>query len=301
MKKLKTLKLICRGVKATIWECFIKEYLPNLIDFRFKFDIRQKHLILNEYEQDWWINEKKWIVINHPLSPFIYTIPFIDTKLILNARTAFRQQVDLSSKLSNEYLNIRQLIFTLNPLGFKLCQSDEIYFPSVESLTLIDYKNSQKPVSHLINLINLTNIRHLTIDHRMRSGTFLLLIKQMPQLNSLSGQDSTFSSITNKFQNNKVILYLKQNIKRLTISPLNACNDMRYVSQLCVVFSHINHLTLTIKSANQIWPWITKLLDLRSATIFCRHGSFIDLINHKWFCNSTYELRSHQDLRLWIR
>jgi len=93
MNKLKSLKLICRGVKATIWECFIKEFLPNLIDFRFKFDIRQKHLILNEYEQNWWKNEKKWIVINHPLSPFIYTIPFIDTKLILNARTAFRQQV----------------------------------------------------------------------------------------------------------------------------------------------------------------------------------------------------------------
>lgn len=135
----------------------------------------------------------------------------------------------------------------------------------------------------------------------MRSTTFLLLIKQMPQLNSLSGQDLAFSSITNKFQNEKILSFIKLNIKRLTISPIKACNDLRYVSQLCVVFSHIHHLTLTIKSANQIWPWITKLLELRSATIFCRHGSFIDLINHKYFLNTTYELRSHQDLRLWIR
>ncbi len=135
----------------------------------------------------------------------------------------------------------------------------------------------------------------------MHAGTFLLLIKEMPQLNSLSGQDSAFLSITNKFQNEKVLSYLKLNIKRLTITPLKACQNLRYVSQLCVVFSHINHLTLTIKSANDIWPWLTKLFDLRSATAFCRYGSFIELINHKWFFNTTYELRSHQDLRLWIR
>jgi hypothetical protein len=93
MKNLKSLKLICRGIHATVWECFIKEYLPNLIDFHFKFDIRQKNLVLAEYQTDWWKNEKKWIVIHHPLSPVIYTIPLIDTKLILNARTAFRQEV----------------------------------------------------------------------------------------------------------------------------------------------------------------------------------------------------------------
>jgi hypothetical protein len=207
----------------------------------------------------------------------------------------------LSSKLSNEYLNIRQLILTLNPLGFKLCQSDDVYFPLVESLTLIDYKHSQKPVSHLISLINLTNIRHLTIDHRMRAATFLLLSKEMPQLNSISGQDLAFSAMTNKFQNEKVISFLKSNIKRLTISPSKACENIRYVSQLCLVFSRINHLTLSIKSANDIWPWITKLGDLFSATVFCRHGSFIEIINQKWFSNCTYELRSHQDLRLWIQ
>ena len=193
------------------------------------------------------------------------------------------------------------MILTLNPLGFKLCQSDDVYFPSVESLTLIDYKNAQKPVSHLVNLINLTNIRHLTIDHRMRGGTFLLLIKEMPQLNSISGQDLAFSAITKKFQNEKVISFLKSNIKRLTISPSKACENIRYVSQLCHVFSHINHLTLSIKSANDIWPWITKMTNLYSATVFSRHGSFIDIINHKWFFHCTYELRSHQDLRLWIR
>ena len=186
-----------------------------------------------------------------------------------------------------------------------MCQSDDVYFPCIESLTLIDYKNSQKPVSHLIDLINLKNVRHLTIDHRMRSGTFLLLVKEMPQLNSISGQDVAFSSITRKFQNEKVISFIQQSIKRLTISPLKACDDLRYVFQLCVVFSHINHLTLTIKRSTDIWPWITRILDLRSATIFCRHGSFTDLINdpfnHKWFINTTHELRSHQDLRLWIQ
>jgi len=173
------------------------------------------------------------------------------------------------------------LVLTLNPLGFRLCQSDEIYFPSVQSLTLIDYKNSQKPISHLRTLINLTNIRRLKIDHRMRARTFLLLIKKMPRLDSLSGQGSAFSSITNKFQNEKVLLYFKLNIKRLTITSLKACQNLRYVSQLCVVFSHIHHLILTIKSANDIWPWLIKLSDLRIATIFCRYGSFIDLINHQ--------------------
>jgi hypothetical protein len=135
----------------------------------------------------------------------------------------------------------------------------------------------------------------------MRAGTFLLLIKEMPQLNSLSGQDLTFSSITNKFQNEKVISLIQEKIQRLTISPIKACENLRYISQLCHIFSHIHQLTLSIKSANDIWPWITKLTKLRSATVFCRYGSFIDLINHKWFDNSTYELRSHQDLRLWIQ
>jgi hypothetical protein len=194
---------------------------------------------------------------------------------------------------------------TLNPLGFKLCQSTDVYFSNLESLTLIDYKNSQKPVSHLSTLINLTNIRHLTIDRRMRSGTFLLLSKEMPLLNSISGQDVAFSAITNKFQNDKVICFLRENIKRLTISPFKSCDDIRYVSQLCVVFTHINHLSLSIKWPGDIWPWVTKISGLCSATVFCRHGSFIEFINdpmnHKWFSNCTHELRSHQDLRLWIQ
>ena len=298
-KKLEKLKLICRGIDANIWKTFIETNLPNLIDFQFKFDIRLKNFAIENYQTDWWTEEKRWLVVHHPLSPFVYTIPLIETKLIFNSRTAVRQQTNES--FDGEYSNIRQLILTLNPLGFKFCRNDQIYFPRVDSLTLIDYKNSQKPISHLKTLINLSTIRHLTIDHRMHSTTFLLLVKEMTNLHSLAGQDSTFFSITKKFQNDKVLSYLKSNIDSLSICPLNASNDIRYVSQLCVAFEHIQHLTLTIKSADQIWPWLNKLTRLRSATIFCRFGSFTDLIDHKWFYNVNYELRSRQDLRLWIR
>ena len=298
-KKLEKLKLICRGIDANIWKTFIETNLPNLIDFQFKFDIRLKNFAIENYQTDWWTKEKRWLVVHHPLSPFVYTIPLIETKLIFNSRTAVRQQTNES--FDGEYSNIRQLILTLNPLGFKFCRNDQIYFPRVDSLTLIDYKNSQKPISHLKTLINLSTIRHLTIDHRMHSTTFLLLVKEMTNLHSLAGQDSTFFSITKKFQNDKVLSYLKSNIDSLSICPLNASNDIRYVSQLCVAFEHIQHLTLTIKSADQIWPWLNKLTRLRSATIFCRFGSFTDLIDHKWFYNVNYELRSRQDLRLWIR
>ena len=293
------MKLICRGIDANIWKTFIETNLPNLIDFQFKFDIRLKNFAIENYQTDWWTEEKRWLVVHHPLSPFVYTIPLIETKLIFNSRTAVRQQTNES--FDGEYSNIRQLILTLNPLGFKFCRNDQIYFPRVDSLTLIDYKNSQKPISHLKTLINLSTIRHLTIDHRMHSTTFLLLVKEMTNLHSLAGQDSTFFSITKKFQNDKVLSYLKSNIDSLSICPLNASNDIRYVSQLCVAFEHIQHLTLTIKSADQIWPWLNKLTRLRSATIFCRFGSFTDLIDHKWFYNVNYELRSRQDLRLWIR
>ena len=298
-KKLEKLKLICRGIDANIWKTFIETNLPNLIDFQFKFDIRLKNFAIENYQTDWWTEEKRWLVVHHPLSPFVYTIPLIETKLIFNSRTAVRQQTNES--FDGEYSNIRQLILTLNPLGFKFCRNDQIYFPRVDSLTLIDYKNSQKPISHLKTLINLSTIRHLTIDHRMHSTTFLLLVKEMTNLHSLAGQDSTFFSITKKFQNDKVLSYLKSNIDSLSICPLNASNDIRYVSQFCVAFEHIQHLTLTIKSADQIWPWLNKLTRLRSATIFCRFGSFTDLIDHKWFYNVNYELRSRQDLRLWIR
>ncbi|CAF1431702.1 unnamed protein product [Adineta ricciae] len=294
----------CASTLAFACSMLSTKNLSNLSDFRFKFDIRQKDIQLIEYEQDWWKTEKKWIVVGHPLSSLIYTIPFIDTKLILNARTAYRQEKCPSSKVSNEYSHIRQLILTLNPLGFKLCQSDEIYFDKVHSLTLIDYKHSQKPISHLRTLINLSTVRHLTIDHRMRSGTFVLLMKEVPNLQSLSGQDVAFSAITNKFQNEHVISFLKENIRKLTLSSFKPCDDIRYVSQLCIIFSHVHHLSLSIKWAVDIWPWLTKIASLSSATVFCRHGSFIDLINdpnnHKWFFNCTYELRSHQDLRLWI-
>ena len=298
-KKLEKLKLICRGIDANIWKTFIETNLPNLINFQFKFDIRLKNFAIENYQTDWWTKEKHWLVVHHPLSPFVYTIPLIETKLIFNSRTAVRQQTNES--FDGEYSNIRQLILTLNPLGFKFCRNDQIYFPRVDSLTLIDYKNSQKPISHLKTLINLSTIRHLTIDHRMHSTTFLLLVKEMTNLHSLAGQDSTFFSITKKFQNDKVLSYLKSNIDCLSICPLNASNDIRYVSQFCVAFEHIQHLTLTIKSADQIWPWLNKLTRLRSATIFCRFGSFTDLIDHKWFYNVNYELRSRQDLRLWIR
>jgi hypothetical protein len=115
MKKLKYLKLTCRGINASIWECFIKECLPNLSDFRFKFDIRQRNIHLNEYQQDWWKNEKKWIVAGHPLSPSIYTIPLIDSKLILNARTAFRQDVcSTNESIRIDFLFFSELSFIKN-------------------------------------------------------------------------------------------------------------------------------------------------------------------------------------------
>ena len=100
---LKSLKLTCRGINASVWERFIKEFLPNLIDFRFKFDISQRNININEYQQDWWKKDKKWFVVGHPLFSSFYTIPFIDSKLTLNARTAFRQEVVFSFK-NNEYL-----------------------------------------------------------------------------------------------------------------------------------------------------------------------------------------------------
>ncbi len=56
-------------------------------------DIRQTNLTITEYQLDWWIKDQKWIVVGHPLSPFLNTITFIDSKLTLNARTAFRQEV----------------------------------------------------------------------------------------------------------------------------------------------------------------------------------------------------------------
>lgn len=319
--RLRTLQLSCRGVHASVWQGFIKAHLPQLTDFRFKFDIRQKDITLSEYEHDWWRVEKKWFVVGHPLSALFYTIPFIDSKLTLNARTAFRPEVrpvlpqtlscmdsfqtSVASNCSNEYANIRQLIITLNPSGFKLCRAEEIYFGHVDALTLIDYKHSQKPISHLRTLIDLSRVRHLSIDHRMRSGTFAQLAKEMPSLSSMSGQDTAFSAITNKFQNASVISFLQENIRKLTISPLKACDDIRYVSQLCVVFAHIEQLTLSIKWAVDVWPWLTRLTQLTSATIFCRYGSFAELVNdpmnHRWFFNCTYELRSQQDLRLWMQ
>jgi hypothetical protein len=96
MNNLKSLKICCRGTNASVWESFIKEYLPNLIDFRFKFDVRQRNININEFQHDWWIKEKKWTVVGHPLSPLFYTIPIIDSKITLNARTAYRQEVFLT-------------------------------------------------------------------------------------------------------------------------------------------------------------------------------------------------------------
>ena len=113
-KKLEKLKLICRGIDANIWKTFIETNLPNLIDFQFKFDIRLKNFAIENYQTDWWTKEKHWLVVHHPLSPFVYTIPLIETKLIFNSRTAVRQQTNES--FDGEYSNIRQLILILKSM-----------------------------------------------------------------------------------------------------------------------------------------------------------------------------------------
>ena len=290
MKKLKSLKLISRGTDGFTLQNFIENHLTNLIDFQFKFDIRRKNINLIDYQTNWWRINKNWFVVLHPLSTFLYTRPLIDTKFLLNSPSN-----DL------DYSNIRQLILTLNSSGFHSCRSDRIYFNNLDQLTLINYSNKTKPISHLQTLINFDRISHLTIDDRMNSQTFLLLIQQMKQLNSLSADDSTFSSITNKFQNQEILSLIKTKIRRMSIRPSKLCQNLRYVSQLCFIFSQIHHLTLTIKFTKEIFIWLKKLSHLRSATIFARYGSFFDIIHQENFDKFTYELRSHQDLRLWIR
>ena len=190
---------------------------------------------------------------------------------------------------------------TLNPNGFEICRKEEIYFDEIEHLTLINYQHSSKSICQLQTLINFNGIHHLTIDHRMRSGTFYLLLEQLPQLNSLSGQDAAFYSITNKFQNVKVLSLIKSKIRRLSITPATPCRSIRYVSQLSWTFSKIHQLILTIKTTDEIWPWFNHLTDLRSATILARYGSFFRLVDEHKFDQFIYELRSELDLRLWIR
>lgn len=290
MKQLKTLKLICRGTDGLTWRNFIEIHLTNLIDFQFKFDIRGKNIDLITYQTDWWTMIKHWFVVLHPLSTYLYTKPLIDTKFILNSSIVLSPSTD--------YSNIHQLIFTLNSSAFHSCR---MFFPNLDHLTLIDYSNEIKPISHLQTLINFNGITHLTLDHRMTSQTFLLLLQQMKQLTSLSADDFTYSSITNKFQNETICSLIQGQIRRVSITPSKPCQTIRYVSQLCFIFAQIDHLTLNIKFTKEICIWLKKLSNLRSATIFARYGSFFNLIHHEYFHRFSLELRSSLDLRLWIR
>jgi hypothetical protein len=232
---------------AIRWQNLIESSLKYLSNFKFyfryfffnKFDENLR--IFKQFQTDFWLKEHHWN-INYEIDHFessIYTIPFLRNQYRLTTNTNIYR--NSFKDYSNGFNNIKILSFMRRAIK----DNSIYYFRNVQSLILIDqqgyYDGNQLKIQHLRKIINLSNIKHLTIDDDswLRSSSFFSLLNQLPYVSSLRIDPDTLMRFFNKIQLRK---HLMEKIQKLDISCYLSDGILipdQIRSTFCQVFSNI--------------------------------------------------------------
>ena len=232
-------------IDACRWEHLISSSLPflNTFKFNFAFFVHNSGYIIQRYEQfqtDFWHEQHHWYTeygrdIN---SEFIYTIPYPS-----NMYKLIQSNITYSKCLRND-VNIFDNVINLTIDYDTLTEYRHYYFSNVTSLTLTHPELIKKDFNYLKMIIKLFNLKHLNICYffQIKSSSILLeLLKEAPQLTSLSIKSDDFKLLLN---NHELCKYLNKMIRQLDLqcSLDNIFYDLSEARQFCEIFTNIEHL-----------------------------------------------------------
>jgi hypothetical protein len=247
-------------IDADQWEDLISSSLPYLKIFEFNFNFYFIHLRRinpdnkwKQFQNDFWHKQHHWYT-EYSLSNgyvCIYTVPYTSDTFRLVSHT-IRYYNELVNN-SNTFENVTDLMISLDSIT-KKCQ---YHFSHVTSITFGDplflCDNSllfnENDVENLKMIVNLSNVKHLSMVTGCTfetSSVLLEILKQTPQLSSLSINPDILISI---FDNDELCKYWNGMIKKLDLKyyPINSLNDIYKLNKLWEIFSNLEQLTCSIR------------------------------------------------------
>ncbi|CAF3726425.1 unnamed protein product, partial [Adineta steineri] len=238
----------------------------NFITFNFKFKT-QDYLNRNNIESyftPFWLEEKHWYVGYNRYC--IFSIPyFVPVELDMAYYTSF-----LSSALDSTLLNRCVTKISLGENEFKF----DGYLPNINTLQI------RLPVSlsFLTSIIDLDQIKHLSLlslDHILR---YLPLEDTMPQLHELSICNRVDIDTINRIPNHRFV-----QIDKLKIFIYGQHSE--YITEkLIQLFPNINHLNCTLKCVPEqiMYRCINGFKYLSYASFYLPVGVFLGLNKYNW-------------------
>ncbi|CAF3833856.1 unnamed protein product [Adineta steineri] len=237
------------------WQKLIESSLKYLTIFKFYFQEKKSENLtekLNKFQQfqnDFWHKQHQWYtnLEIYTRTSTIYTIPYEKDNYKLTCNT--NKHGYLWKKNSNVFDNVK--ILTLTPR--LIATNWKCYFKNVESLILkrhsYEHYDDDDDDEHETNImsteiklfrtiINLSNIKHLTIDGQfyLTSSLLLDLLKELPNVSSLKIDEEQLMKIFDTIELRK---YLNKNIKKLEIFSPTCFDERIFLNKINTLFSQV--------------------------------------------------------------
>jgi hypothetical protein len=270
-------------LNANQWENLIISSLPYLNIFKFKFSVdrRYKNIIMLSFEQfhsEFWVKQHHWYtqLLLEKESLCIYSIPYLSNtfKLEPSINTIYNESVDIS----NVFDNVTDL--TLSHEEIKKNESQYI-FTNIISLKLVTSKQELNVfLTQIQNIVNLSNLKHLDISTCQRvilSGELLEILKESPQLSSMTIKQNDLILL---YHNNQLCQYINKMIKKLNINKHNhfLFDNFDELNKFCLIFSNIEQLICSIMDPIHVIVPLCQLSKLSTIHIYLSllpdHNSF---------------------------
>ncbi|CAF1090504.1 unnamed protein product [Didymodactylos carnosus] len=311
--QLKQLSLKARGEDFTNgrkWENFICSYLPRLEEFRFVCNdiliATTMNQVIESFQTDFWTKQHQWyIVCDFHVDrdeTYVYTVPYMFNEFRLCPISTFESKTTVPSSstlLAHAYDNVQQLCLILSDTLFHR------HYSNVETLVLCQVVENETIGHNIQALINLSSVKHLTIDCDIKSTCFLHLLQQTTMsLSSLTfGNSCPLLTLTSKFSDRAICEYLNQRITSLNLSHYTFSDDC--MKQFYCVFSHLQQLHIWIYKWYDLIELLNEMKHLTCATISCEEKFNVGEDIHKWLKertrlkNFTYQFDNYS-MKLWI-
>jgi hypothetical protein len=158
-------------------------------------------------------------------------------------------------------------------------------------------------------IVNLSNIKHITISHSIKLQTpdvLIELLKEAPQISSLKIDPKELISL---FNDDRLCKYLNKMIKILDIhlDRESSFNNSSGLKQFCGVFSNLEQLTCTINQRESLVLLFQNLSELSFVKVFCSppwiyHNCIYELEEEAQKLNIQIEFHkdNNPNLLIWI-
>jgi hypothetical protein len=263
-------------IDAYRWEDLITSSLPHLNIFKFHLEYVWKDKddgisqeTLEQFRSDFWHKKHHWYTeySSSEYSALIYTLPYLFDTYELKSDT-IRYSNELVNN-SNAFDSVRNLTIYSDAIR-ETCQ---YHFSRVTSMTLVEplifSDETLLKIKDIKMIVNLFNLKHLTISSRCNLDTPLILTGILIAAPQLSSLDINMDTLISLFDDDELCNYLNKMIIKLHIRnyfDFYPC----YQKQFFQIFSNIEQLTIKTQERDCLFSLLKHLSKLTLIAIRSR-------------------------------